>query len=65
MHTELVQSVPSEHVAPTSHGGHAPPQSVAVSDPFFVLSVHVGGAQTLAVQTWLVQSDGRLQVLPA
>jgi hypothetical protein len=41
-HTLLVQSLPVLHVLPFAHFGHAvPPQSVADSEPFFVLSVHV------------------------
>jgi hypothetical protein len=43
LHTELTQSLAAPQVAPGWHGGHAPPQSRAVSVPFFTVSEHVGG----------------------
>jgi len=46
------------------HAGHEPPQSLSVSVPFFTPSEHVGAAQTLFVQTPLVQSGPSAQPFP-
>src|SRR5437899_8130569 len=57
VHTLLVQSPPTKHVAPLAHPPHIePPQSTAVSVPFFTTSLHVGVWQMPPVQTPLVQS---------
>src|SRR6185436_50606 len=40
-HTPLLQSGPVPHTAPSKHPGHdCLPQSVSVSDPFLIESVH-------------------------
>jgi hypothetical protein len=46
-HLPLEQSVVTAQDAPLPHGGQPPPQSVSVSAPFFVRSVHVGAAHRL------------------
>ena len=44
------QSPGKEQAWPVAHGLHEPPQSISVSDPFFTLSVQVGGTQLPAEQ---------------
>src|SRR5689334_13093146 len=53
------------HFCPLVHGEQfAPPQSLSVSLPFCVISVHVGTWQTLPVHTPLTQSDPNAHFLP-
>jgi hypothetical protein len=69
LQTLLVQSVPTRQVWPLAHVGHAaPPQSMAVSVPFFTPSrppVHFGTWQTPPVQTPLVQSAATPHSFPS
>jgi hypothetical protein len=69
LQTLLVQSVPARHVSPLAQVGHdAPPQSTAVSVPFFTPSrppVHFGTWQMPPVHTPLVQSPGTPHTLPS
>jgi hypothetical protein len=60
-----VQSVPELQVEPAGHFGHVePPQSTAVSDPFFIESVHVAAAHVFDWQLAVVQSAPTLHCLP-
>jgi len=45
----LEQSLPTSQVTPTAHGPHEPPQSVPVSLPFLIVSLHVAAAHVLVV----------------
>src|SRR5438045_9657411 len=57
--TPLVQSPASEQCRPLPHffdGAQLPPQSTSVSVPFFTVSLHVGAAQVVPLQTPLAQS---------
>ena len=49
------QAWPSGHFLFVGEAAHEPPQSTAVSVPFFTVSVQLGVAQTPAVQTPLLQ----------
>ena len=44
MQLPLVQSLFAWHPCPLAHVGQVPPQSTSVSLPFWMPSVHVGGA---------------------
>jgi hypothetical protein len=61
----LVQSVSSAHAWPSPQPGQGPPQSTAVSAPFFTRSVQLGAAQTLLAQTPLSQSVALAHPPPA
>jgi hypothetical protein len=65
-HTSLVQSVPTAQATPLSHREQAvvPPQSTALSPPFFTPSVQEAGWHTLLLQTALWQSPPFTQLLP-
>jgi hypothetical protein len=54
--TLLEQSLPVEHLLPMPQLGQAPPQSMSVSFPFMIVSLHVGAIQTELLQTPLTQS---------
>jgi hypothetical protein len=64
--TVLVQSVPVLHLSLSGHAGHVgPPQSLSVSIPFWMLSVHVGtAAHSPPVQRPLEQSVLPRHILP-
>jgi hypothetical protein len=66
VHTLLVQSLDIMQPLPSGQGSQAgPPQSLPVSDPFWIPSVHVAAAQTMfESQMALAQSRGRRQRLP-
>jgi hypothetical protein len=55
--TLLVQSAPTLHPAPSPHLGQLPPQSVPVSLPFLIPSLHETAAQWLPTQWADVQSE--------
>jgi hypothetical protein len=46
----LEQSPPTLQEEPVAHFGQLPPQSVAVSLPFLMPSLHAGAAQVLLAQ---------------
>ena len=56
MQRPVAQSVPLLQVLPLAHGSHVPPQSTAVSDPFLIVSEHVGIWQTSESHLPLAQS---------
>ena len=65
--TLLAQSVPETHASPSAHFGQVPPpQSGAVSVPFWTASEQVGAAQALGepLHTLLWQSLACVQVSP-
>ena len=66
MQTLLVQSFPVTQLFPSAQVGQVPPpQSTAVSVPFFTASLHVAAWQTFPVHTPLLQSEATLHTLPA
>src|SRR5690242_3234014 len=57
----LAQSVSTRQNSPSAHGEQPPPQSVAVSAPFFTPSMQVGVEHAPAAQTPLRQSAATRQ----
>ena len=65
MHTPLVQSLPTKQAEPSAQWLQSrPPQSVAVSVPFFVLSLQLAATQTSVWHTALWQSVPTLHAAP-
>jgi hypothetical protein len=60
-----VQSSSPPHALPGPQPPHEPPQSTAVSVPFWTKSVHVGAWHVLALQTRVVQSPELWHPCPA
>lgn len=56
MQTRLWQSTAEEHVELVPHGGHEPPQSTSVSEPFFVRSRQVSTMQA-PLRHWLPEGQ--------
>ncbi len=50
VHTPLVQSALMRHACPRGQGEHDPPQSIAVSLPFWIPSVQVGALQVCVLR---------------
>jgi hypothetical protein len=62
----LAQSPCIRHIFFTAHFGQSgPPQSMSVSIPSFIPSLHCGVVQIPAMQPLLSQSTGFVQVFPA
>jgi hypothetical protein len=60
----FTQSASTEQCFRSPHGEQDPPQSMSVSVPFCTPSLHEGAAHTPPAQTWLAQSDAKLQSPP-
>ena len=67
VHTPLVQSALMRHACPRGQGEHDPPQSIAVSLPFWIPSVQVGALQVCVLRAHepLRQSLPTVQPTPA
>jgi hypothetical protein len=61
----LVQSESLLHVAPVTHPGQGPPQSMSLSSWFFTRSVQRGAWQMRVAQTLLAQSLAKRQLAPS
>lgn len=60
----LEQSWLTEHELSSEQLLHEPPQSISVSLPFLMLSLHVGAVQILPTHFALAQSEPFVHVLP-